>query len=213
MLTYRFILEEWCPHLDPTMEDLVECPLEIDGKEETIKILDTCWQEQYPELQDHWIRDSKYFMLVYDIKSMASFEYIKTIYTKLLRHTEDREIQCILVGNKSDLFSGIYSLDRSELQTQNMKDLVFGYLREIEFQFGQQCEDNGEIKYMPHEIKEICQLYVFQDGWESTFLGIGYEIGHKLAESWGISFIETSAKTGNNVNKAFQSLFNSAQTK
>ena len=119
------------------------CTIQVEGKNETLDILDTAGQEQFAALQHHWIRESQAFLLVYAVNSERTFNYISDeLYKKITRAKEGERIDLVLVGNKSDL-----------------------------------PENQHEISY---------------------------KMGKQLADNLGCPFVETSAKTGVNVNEAFE---------
>merc|ERR1712154_504581 len=134
-ITIRMVANEWRKEYDPTIEDSYTCMINVNGKNEQLDILDTAGQEQFAALQDHWIREAEAFVLV---------------YIKISRIKDDKRIDLILVGNKSDL---------------PMSD---------------------------HEVK--------------------FDMGKKLADDWGVPFLETSAKTGDNVYEAFEVLVKEINT-
>ena len=141
-ITVRMVANEFQQEYDPTIEANYTCAIQVDGKQETLDILDTAGQEQFAALQHHWIRESHAFLLVYAVNSDRTFKHTNDLYKTILRNKEEERIDLVLVGNKADL------------------------------------PDNQ------HEVT--------------------YAMGKQLADSWGVPFIETSAKTGVNVNEAFE---------
>ena len=129
---------------------LFSCTIEVDGKQETLDILDTAGQEQFAALQHHWIRESHAFLLVYAVNSDRTFKHCNDLFKTILRNKEEERIDLVLVGNKADL------------------------------------PDNQ------HEVT--------------------YAMGKSLADSWECPFIETSAKTGVNVNEAFELIVKEMKT-
>eukprot|EP01084_Bolivina_argentea_P175423 303796_1 len=177
---------------DPTIEDSYTCTISIDGKNETLDILDTCGQYQYAALQDHWIRESDAFMLVYAINSHRSFEHAKFLFKSIQRNKEDQRIDLILVGNKSDLYSISLNKNKFESRTIQVKHLVHGFIRTIQLSL---------FMNIPIDINVICLNFYYSEA------EVSFEMGNNLAAEWTVPFIETSAKTNENVEEAFKILF------
>ena len=200
-LTWRMVSGQFpCLHNDPTIEDSYSCFIDVRGNIETVDILDTAGQEEFCGLQNWWIREADNFILVYSIQSFRTLKYAQEFYRKIMRQRADIGANVVLVGNKSDLNDGPQSVMRSE----NIKVLVFGYLRQAEKLW-------NDDKIIPNEIKEICLLY---NGKPESRIEVTHEMGQQLAKAWEmegrigykVPFFETSAKTGENVHDAFESL-------
>ena len=145
-------------------------------------------------------------MLVYDILSIESFDQVKIEFEKLynIKDKQDRHGHVVLVGNKTNL-SNPYG-PNTELTLQNTQDLVYGYMREAELL----C--NSYTTIIPEDIKAICLSYHGE-----PYRKVTYEMGENLAKSWqffnfSATFIETSAKTGENVEEAFYQLVRLSRT-
>eukprot|EP01084_Bolivina_argentea_P084467 152743_1 len=143
-ITVRMVANEFQQEYDPTIEANYTCTLQVDGKNETLDILDTAGQEQFAALQHHWIRESQAFMLLYDVNSERTFAHARELYKNIQRNKEGERIDVILVGAKA---------------------------------------------HLPENQHEIT-----------------YKMGKQLADEWNCPFIEVSAKTGVNVNEAFEML-------
>ena len=77
----------------------------VDGEEAPLDILDTAGQQQFRELQNHWIREGEAFLLVYAVDSNRSLKAAMELFDKIKREKEvvDGRIDLVLVGNKCDL--------------------------------------------------------------------------------------------------------------
>ena len=85
----------------------MEDPYEVDvklksGENYTIKLLDTAGEEDYQNMFDSWINQSKGFILVFAINDLESFNYLATVTTRLKKH-EVLDFPIVVIGNKSDL--------------------------------------------------------------------------------------------------------------
>eukprot|EP00485_Elphidium_margaritaceum_P011682 CAMPEP_0202689308 /NCGR_PEP_ID=MMETSP1385-20130828/4599_1 /ASSEMBLY_ACC=CAM_ASM_000861 /TAXON_ID=933848 /ORGANISM="Elphidium margaritaceum" /LENGTH=189 /DNA_ID=CAMNT_0049344425 /DNA_START=84 /DNA_END=653 /DNA_ORIENTATION=+ len=149
-ITVRMVANEFQSEYDPTIEANYTCTIQVEGKNETLDILDTAGQEQFAALQHHWIRESHAFLLVYAVNNERTFRHCNDLYKTILRNKDGQRVDIVLVGNKTDL------------------------------------PDNK------HEVT--------------------YAMGKQLASDWGCSFLETSAKTGTNVNEAFEAIVQEMKT-
>lgn len=190
----RMVANEFRYEYDPTIEDSYCCAMMVDGRTEHLDILDTAGQDQYSMLMHHWTRDTDSFMMVYDIRSKKTFDHAQKLYNQLSRYKEEGRFNIILIGNKCDLYDPMDKiLQNMQLTRSNIKNLVYGYVREID----------GIIS-IPIEMKEIC--LEFHGKSVSQNIEVTYEMGKNLANSWDAPFLETSAKTEENVFKAFETL-------
>ena len=82
--------------------------ISIDGITCTLEITDV-----NPEQLDNHIKNTKGFILVYEVGDNESFEIIKKIYNEKIKNLEN--ISCILVGNKLDL-DNIRNVKRTEAE-------------------------------------------------------------------------------------------------
>eukprot|EP01083_Nonionella_stella_P030026 82447_1 len=141
-ITVRMVANEFQQEYDPTIEANYTCTIQVDGKNETLDILDTAGQEQFAALQHHWIRESHAFLLVFAVNSERTFKHTLDLYKNIQRNKENERIDLVLVGNKADL-----PIDQHE---------------------------------------------------------ISFAMGQDLAKTWGVPFVQTSAKTGVNITESFQ---------
>ncbi|KAI5288039.1 Ras GTPase ras2, partial [Ascosphaera acerosa] len=68
---------------DPTIEDSYRKQVVIDGQSCMLEVLDTAGQEEYIALRDQWIRDGEGFILVYSITSRSSFSRMQKFYQQI----------------------------------------------------------------------------------------------------------------------------------
>ena len=64
--------------------------------------MDTAGEEDYQNMFDSWINQSKGFILVFAINDLESFNYLTTVTTRLKKH-EVLDFPIVVIGNKSDL--------------------------------------------------------------------------------------------------------------
>ncbi|XP_033752908.1 ras-related and estrogen-regulated growth inhibitor-like [Pecten maximus] len=95
-LTKRFIWE-----YDPTLECTYKHHTTVDDEPVVIEILDTAGQDETIHREGH-VRWADGFVLVYAINDRQSFEDIYSI-KQYLDDIKRTNVQCILVGNKTDL--------------------------------------------------------------------------------------------------------------
>eukprot|EP00761_Pharyngomonas_kirbyi_P000030 gb/GECH01000030.1/.p1 GENE.gb/GECH01000030.1/~~gb/GECH01000030.1/.p1 ORF type:complete len:171 (+),score=39.32 gb/GECH01000030.1/:1-513(+) len=98
-LTQSIFEEEY----NPTIYEVYQKDVVVDGKKFKIEILDMAGQEGYEVLRGQHIKKGKGFLLVYDITSKSSFQEISTFAEEIVRTHDAEDYPCVLVGNKCDL--------------------------------------------------------------------------------------------------------------
>ena len=74
-----------------------------DGSLVNVKIIDTAGQEKFRALSKNYYKKADCCLLVYDISKRQSFEECKDFYNKNIKDKCQKDIQVIVLGNKSDL--------------------------------------------------------------------------------------------------------------
>jgi GTPase SAR1 family protein len=91
---------------DPTDEEFNCKNCTIDGNDTTIEIVDIVSPVTYYSMRDYHLRSSDGFILVYNISSWLSFDYIERVYHEINRIRDDRSTGCcwpkILVANHTE---------------------------------------------------------------------------------------------------------------
>lgn len=112
-ITIRFINGQFLEEYDPTIEDSYHKKSEVeygDNQKEavTFSILDTAGQDEYKALQETWVRESQYFLLVYSIENRQTFDQVHDFLKIIARAHEVNEepIFVCLAGNKCDMREG-----------------------------------------------------------------------------------------------------------
>ena len=80
----------------------VSCKLS-DGSLVNIQILDTAGQERFRSINTSYYREADCCLLVYDISDKKSFNEIKDYFIETIKDKCKKNIQIILLGNKTDL--------------------------------------------------------------------------------------------------------------
>ncbi|KII61893.1 Ras-related protein Ral-B [Thelohanellus kitauei] len=103
-ITLKFTYDEFEEPYNPSRHDLYSKNVEKDGKTYTILIVDTAGQESYARITDVQIRESDYFLLIFALNNLESFNYCKELrdYVQRLKEPEG-PVRMALVGNKVDL--------------------------------------------------------------------------------------------------------------
>jgi small GTP-binding protein len=103
-LAIQFIQGHFVDRYDSTIEDVYRKPVEVDGSNYVLTIVDTAGQEAFSTMRETYMKTGQAFVLVYSITDSESFQQLKRIYMQLRRtRGEGAPISCIVVGNKSDL--------------------------------------------------------------------------------------------------------------
>eukprot|EP01084_Bolivina_argentea_P263879 446810_1 len=122
-ITIRFVIDNFVDEYDSTIEDCyikqfalnvakrdydsydpINPNNDIDIQNIRLEILDTVGDDYMP-MSDHYYREGKIFLLVFDVMNKSSFESIKNEALKILRAKDDDnyDFLIMLVGNKCDL--------------------------------------------------------------------------------------------------------------
>ena len=102
-LTYRFINDKFPEEHDTTIEDQYSLPIEIEGIQCKLEILDTAGQDDYQSMLDTWINSVDGFILVYAIDDKESFESMKMRYERIVKNKGNNKYSIVIAGNKCDL--------------------------------------------------------------------------------------------------------------
>lgn len=123
-ITQRIIDNTFVADYDPTIEDLFETSMCIDGYNCSVCLLDTAGQEDFKGLREGQMRDKNGYILVYSLVNRDTFEDLNSFYDTLLdvldsEHSEMKPM--ILCGNKADLPQHRFDVtenERNERQRQ-----------------------------------------------------------------------------------------------
>ncbi|KAF2454175.1 putative ras small monomeric GTPase [Lineolata rhizophorae] len=102
-LTAQFVQNVWIEAYDPTIEDSYRKPLNVDGRQVVLEILDTAGTEQFTAMRDLYMKTGQGFLLVFSITSMSSLHELYELRDQIIRIKDDPQVPIVLVGNKSDL--------------------------------------------------------------------------------------------------------------
>eukprot|EP01083_Nonionella_stella_P006391 18542_1 len=122
-LSIRLVADEFRQEYDPTIEETYTKILNVDGRTYPCDVLDTGGQEHLVSLQDHWIRDSHIFLLIYSVNDRRSFQNAQGLYQKILRIKGDSTyFSLVLLGNKADLPSSLREIiyDEGKAMAENI---------------------------------------------------------------------------------------------
>ncbi|SCU87389.1 LAME_0D09912g1_1 [Lachancea meyersii CBS 8951] len=103
-LITRFMYDTFDDHYQATIGiDFLSKTMYLDDKTIRLQLWDTAGQERFRSLIPSYIRDSHVAIVVYDVTSKKSFEYIdKWVEDVKAERGEENVVLCI-VGNKNDL--------------------------------------------------------------------------------------------------------------
>mmetsp|Transcript_19039 Transcript_19039/g.23433 ORF Transcript_19039/g.23433 Transcript_19039/m.23433 type:complete len:287 (+) Transcript_19039:49-909(+) len=111
-ITLRLIEDTFMDDYNPTVEDLFEHEMTIDGMSIKITILDMAGQEDFVGLRTQQMRKKNCYVLVYSLISSKTFEDLQSFYEHMCDVMEDEgahksDKPYVLVGNKCDLYDDI----------------------------------------------------------------------------------------------------------
>ena len=209
-LTIRCVTGQFSEEYDPTIEDSYYCTINVNDRKWDLDIYDTAGQEEYASMTNlyyDWINGGDHYMLCYDVTSEQSLEWTKVMRERILRSKEDNDERytIALIATKYDIYDGSLTQSQMRLTRSNLKDLVYGYLRDGERKLWNQNTSRDFKKIIPEGLQAICLRY---HGDTPSNIQVTAEMGKALAASWSrdnweVPFIETSAKTDHNVAWAF----------
>lgn len=129
----RLIGNRFIEAYDPTIEDTYKKTFEVNGKQCSLKILDTAGLEEYLSMIESYARENQGFVLVYSITSLCSFNEVNDYYEDVIRARGTRDVPFVLVGNKCDLESS------REVTTEQGEELA----RQLNCPFFETSAKNG----------------------------------------------------------------------
>jgi small GTP-binding protein len=103
-ISIQYIQGHFVERYDSTIEDIYRKPVDIDGEQTTLTIVDTAGQDAFGGMRENFMRTGQAFVLVFSITDSESLQKLKVIYAQLVRvRGEGSNIPCVVVGNKIDL--------------------------------------------------------------------------------------------------------------
>lgn len=195
-LVLRFVSNDFQENKEPTIGAAFltqKCPL----ANRTIKfeIWDTAGQERFASLAPMYYRNAQSALVVYDVTKPASFVKARH-WVNELKAQANKNIIIALVGNKVDLVNDGQKTSRTKTKKNKNKNKK-NATQETEANEDEQEEDEQRDDDGHHD-----------DDNESATRRVAKEEGEALAQSEGLLFFETSAKSGFNVSEVFMSIAN-----
>ncbi|OWK01718.1 RAB27B [Cervus elaphus hippelaphus] len=155
-----------------------------------LQLWDTAGQERFRSLTTAFFRDAMGFLLMFDLTSQQSFLNVRNWMSQLQANAYCENPDIVLIGNKADL------PDQREVNERQARDLAEKYGEKqitCQLQANAYCE-NPDIVLIGNKADLPDQREVNE------------RQARDLAEKYGIPYFETSAATGQNVEKAVETL-------
>mmetsp|Transcript_13263 Transcript_13263/g.25179 ORF Transcript_13263/g.25179 Transcript_13263/m.25179 type:complete len:194 (-) Transcript_13263:249-830(-) len=108
-LTLRLTTGNFEDEYDPTIADLYETNLKVDGKACALDITDTAGQIEYMSVVDEWIQKGEGFLLVCSVDSEESVERLHEVKDKICLLKGDIKTPMVIAANKCDLEKRVVS--------------------------------------------------------------------------------------------------------
>ena len=102
-LTVQFVQGIFVEKYDPTIEDSYRKPVQVDGKQYMLEILDTAGTESFTAMRDLYMKNGDGFLLVYSLLSPCTFSDLHSMREQITRVKDADTVPMVLVGNKCDL--------------------------------------------------------------------------------------------------------------
>merc|ERR1719242_1607293 len=177
--TLRFVQGQFITNYDPTIEDAYRKQMHLDGNTLMLDILDTAGQEDFEALRTQWMKNKDGFVLMFSIIRKASLHQLQEFYDGIMEvYDEDDCPPIILVGNKVDLD------DKHHAFTEPPK------------------EEMTELLEAPHQHEYTNSEQVALETKVKRQVSFEDAI-HFCRKIKAAHYIETSAKTGYNVENMF----------
>lgn len=169
----------------------------VDRSAVKYEIWDTAGQERYYSLIPMYYRGAQVALIVYDVTSEESFQSAKR-WIEELKQEKPQEFLKVLVANKTDLIDLNDKPNSSENRDKNQLNN-----RDGSFAASKDLPDSpSRVEPSSKNIESSSK-----DNTGNNIAGnkarMNVEEGRALAEREKILFYETSAKTGQNINKMF----------
>ena len=120
-LVERYTKSEFHDNFAPTLGGtFIEKEISYKKYNKTIKfqIWDTAGQEKYRSINKLFYSDANIAILVYDITRKETFNEIKNYWYEQVKENAPKNIQMVIVGNKSDLY------EFQEVPTEDVKSFA-----------------------------------------------------------------------------------------
>ena len=99
----RLINDEFINIYDPTVENIYDYSMRVDGQLAPIKILDTGGQQLHFAYLDQWIQTNHAFIIIYSCINRYTFEYCKQLWKQIAAiHQNGQSVVAMLCGTKCD---------------------------------------------------------------------------------------------------------------
>ncbi|KAH0791857.1 ras-related protein Rap-1b isoform X1 [Histomonas meleagridis] len=102
-LILRLTRATFDPEYIPTIQDYFDKDMTLDGKDYTLKIIDTAGQDEMQGITDIGIKDSQAAIIIYSITSQISFNEAEKYRDKVMQFSQNGKAKVVLVGNKCDI--------------------------------------------------------------------------------------------------------------
>ncbi|TKS73247.1 GTPase HRas H-Ras-1 [Collichthys lucidus] len=187
-LTIQLIQNHFVDEYDPTIEDSYRKQVVIDGETCLLDILDTAGQEEYSAMRDQYMRTGEGFLCVFAINNTKSFEDIHQ-YRCVLRQcstAQHRRALALPQGPRAPWMVG-----------SPVVELLLLFMK----QGGSQLEQIKRVKD-----SDDVPMVLVGNKCDLPARTVDTRQAQELARSYGIPYIETSAKTRQGVEDAFYTL-------
>eukprot|EP01129_Flabellula_baltica_P002706 TRINITY_DN12537_c0_g1_i1.p1 TRINITY_DN12537_c0_g1~~TRINITY_DN12537_c0_g1_i1.p1 ORF type:complete len:198 (-),score=31.45 TRINITY_DN12537_c0_g1_i1:47-640(-) len=110
----RFIDRRFHEHPQISIgKDFKEKTIEIDGTRLRVRIFDTAGEETFRTITSTYYRQAFGALILYDVNDRKTFDSLSTWISEIYRYADDH-VQCIIVGNKTDLPDNMRQVPESE---------------------------------------------------------------------------------------------------
>ncbi|KAG9320827.1 hypothetical protein KVV02_000620 [Mortierella alpina] len=184
-LTLQYMYGDFVEEYDPTKADSYRKKIMLDNQPCQIDILDTAGQEEYAAIRDNYYRSGEGFLCVFSICEYESFMHTQEFKDQIARVLDDDKVK-----------------EQEQSQYKNMSENHT------------QSREGGESSRASHLSQAAIPFILVGN---KSDLGQLRKVNHDEAAAraaeWNCPYIETSAKTRQNVEEVYTSLMRKIQNR
>ncbi|KAF9565434.1 hypothetical protein CPC08DRAFT_684003 [Agrocybe pediades] len=103
-LTVRFVRDVFVETYDPTIEEEFRRTVLVDGRLDSLEVLDTAGAEQFTSLNEVYIKSARGFLLVFSLTQEATLQEVDHLRKQIIRiKGGDTSTPMVIVATKLDL--------------------------------------------------------------------------------------------------------------
>lgn len=102
-LSTKWIKNEFYENYTPTIEEMFEKSVEVQGRTYEVEITDTAGQDEFSAMKFRYISPSEGFIFVFSILEKKTYNELTSLYNEVIETKNRHYVPCVVIGNKGDL--------------------------------------------------------------------------------------------------------------